>query len=386
MEHDRVEAGVEGGEPGLPVDLEAEGGVLQPRVEDVLVAAADDLAVGRVAVGDRQEQGQEAPRRILEREVALVALHGRHQHARWQLHVTVVDAAGDHAGPLDEEHDLLEHPERIAPGAPHLAGGRVEVGDDLGPAVLVARDHGHGPQDRVVVRRRADRGRAAEEAMPLADVPGRQAVQLEGHGALVDLGHDPANRPGEAQAGAVAPAHGLGEAQAGHQPLGHLGHQLVQGAAVPVALGEHERAALLLAHDQVLDRHALAAGESLGGLGGGAVRAEGRLHRRAAHLLGGRGRALGQVRSVHREAARRHRHRGGSPSRPRAASEEATIAGRLLQDLVAGARGQLLAADLDQERQAQRGSSAGATIATCRPRAHRARERRARARCSRRAR
>ena len=311
VEDDRVEAGVESREPGLAVDLEAEGGVLQARVEDVLVAAADDLGVGRVAVGDAQEEREEPTRGVLQGEVPLMPLHGRDQDPGRQLHVAVVDATGDHAGPLDQEDDLLEHPARIAPGAAQLGGRVVEAGHDLGPAVVVARHHRHGPQRGAVVRGRPDRRRAAQEAVPLADVPGREAVQLEGHGALVDLGHDPAHRPGEAQARAVAPAHGLREAQAGHQALGHLGHQLVEGASVLVAVGEDEGAPVLLAHHQVLHRHALAAGEALGGPGRGPVGREGRLHRRAAHLLGA-------SRPCRREGPARAPRTGGAPPRPRA--------------------------------------------------------------------
>ena len=135
-----------------------------------------------------------------------MALHRRHQHARRQLQVAGVEPPRHDAGPLDEEHDLLELAARIAPGGARLGGGGVEVGDDPRPAALVVGDHGRRLEGLVVARGRADLRRAAQEAVALADVARDEPVQLEGDGALVDLGDDPPHRAREAQAGARRPS------------------------------------------------------------------------------------------------------------------------------------------------------------------------------------
>ena len=330
--------------------LEAELRVLQARVEDVLVAAGDDAGVGGVAVRDGQERRAQLALGALEREVALVALHRRHQHARRQLQVAGVEPPGHDAGPLDEEHDLLELAARIAPGGARLGGGGVEVGDDPRPAALVVGDHGRRLEGLVVARGRADLRRAAQEAVALADVARDEAVQLEGDGALVDLGDDPPHRAREAQAGALAPAHGLREAQAADHARHHLGHQVVDRAALLADLGEDEAAAVLLVDQQVAHGDPLPAGEALGGAGRRPALVEGRLRRWPPHAPGARRHPVGQAGRDQGEAARRDRQlhpvrglqaeggeRGGQQPRG------------LGDDLAAGARRELLAADLDEE-------------------------------------
>ena len=208
--------------------------------------------------------------------------------------MALVEPAGDDARPLDQEDHLLELAARVAPGSADRLGRRVEVGDDARAADLVARDDGDLLQGGLVGGGAGDGGRAAEEAVPVADVARDDAVRLEADGAVVELGHDPAHRPREAQADAVAPAHGLGEAQAADQVGRHVGDQVLHRAARRVELGEDELAAAVVAHDQVLHRDPLPAREAQRRLGGCSVGPEGRRRGRAADRAAG-------GRQLHRE-------------------------------------------------------------------------------------
>ena len=261
-----------------------------------------------------------------------------------------VEAPGDDARPLDQEDDLVELAARVAPRGPGLGRGGVEVGHDAGAPPLVVGDHRDRLQGLVVRGGVADLDRAAQEAVALAAPAGDEPVQLEGHVPLVELGDDPAHRAGEPQAGPVAPAHGLGEAQPVNHPGDHLGHQLVDRAPLLAPLGEDEAAALSLVDDQLVHRDALTAGEALGGAGRGAVGVEGRLGRRPANAARGRGDAVRHARGDEGEAPRRHRQRD---LRRRLQPERLERGGQELRglgdDLAAGARGELLAADLDEE-------------------------------------
>src|SRR5205807_2408123 len=105
----------------LDVAVEAEARVLEPRLEDLGVAGGDDIRLA--AVRDYGET------RAAEREVALVRLHRRLDHAPRQREVALVEAALEHERLLDEVDHLLEHVAGVAP-----ALKRVQPLDDRPPA------------------------------------------------------------------------------------------------------------------------------------------------------------------------------------------------------------------------------------------------------------
>ena len=106
-----------------------------------------------------------------------------------------------------------------------------------------------------------------------------------------------------------------------------------------------------LAHHQVLHRHALAAGEALGGPGRGPVGRERGLHRRAAHRPGRSAAVLvGQARArAPRSGAAPPTPRAPPPPGPAAASAEATSPGACSRISRQALERQLLAADLEEE-------------------------------------
>src|SRR5204863_9344363 len=91
---DRIEASGESVDPCRNISLEGEGRVLEPRLEHLRVAGRDD--VGLAAVRDQREAV------ALDREVALVRLHRRHDHALRKLKEALVEAAVKHNRLLDE--------------------------------------------------------------------------------------------------------------------------------------------------------------------------------------------------------------------------------------------------------------------------------------------
>ena len=139
VEDDRVEPAVEAGSPSSRSLSKLNSASCEAGVEHALVAARDGGGVRRVAVGDGEEGGQQRARGGLQREVALVALHGGHEDVARQAQVALVEAAGDDARPLDQEHDLLELAAGVAPLPAGLRRGGVEAGDDAPPALVVAR-------------------------------------------------------------------------------------------------------------------------------------------------------------------------------------------------------------------------------------------------------
>ena len=320
-------------------------------VQHALVAAHDDVGMRGVAVAHGQEHGHQRAVGGTHRHVALVALHGGHQHARGQAQVLGSDGTGDDAGPLHQVHHLLDLARGVAPCPAGGRRGGVEARGDGGAALAVIGDDG-GLTQLVAVRARARHlHRATEEAVPLAGAAGRDAGHLEHAGGVARLRRDPANGAREAQAPAIAPPHGLAEPEALQHAAGQFGHEVGQRGLVALLVDPHEVAAALGIGPRDQGRHVnpLAAGEALGGLGGRAVVPVGGLQGGPAHRAGLTGLAIGHARREHGDAAGgnpRHGGIGGKVQRLQGVGQQARGLG---DGLAARAGRQLLAADLDEQ-------------------------------------
>ena len=91
---------------------------------------------------------------------------------------------------------------------------------------------------------------------------------------VAEEGQQPADGAREGDVGAV-PAHGLVEAQGGQQPWQRLEQDGGRRATCLAHHGDDIAAAVDLAHLQLPDRHAFAAGEAIGSGGGAALRGKG---------------------------------------------------------------------------------------------------------------
>ena len=165
--------------------------------------------------------------------------------------------------------------------------------------------------------------------MTLADGADGQAVEAPLHGLAVELAHQPADGPRETQVVGLpgrspAPAHASGDLQAGDETGDDAREHVGGSAALGLDPDDGELGAVddLAAH--VLGPGATGAGETLPGLGEGALGVVGDLGLGAAEVVDPRRLLLGHAGDQHGDAPRRHqdpgeprRTRGGAP--PRAA-------------------------------------------------------------------
>ena len=248
--------------------------------------------------------------------------------------------------------DLGEDASRIRP-----AGMLVEAVPDPPRALLGIHDHELVAERALVSVGVLQLDRAAEEAMPLRRAAGTHARQLDvDHGAAVQA-DEPPDRTGEAQ-GLGAPAHVLGERESLDETPHDLGQHLRRRMCLGVGLDEDEP----VAADELVRRTVVPPREARTGLGDLTAGTErDRLGRPAVHeQLGGL--RLGNTLREHGDPARRHERSYGR-RREAMLDEEPLDERRSLRERgLAGARRQLLAADLDQEGAHVAG---GSTIATC---------------------
>ena len=170
----------------------------------------------------------------LNRKVALVGLHRRHDHPLRELQEPLVEAALEHDRLLDEVDDLGELAAGIAP-APH----HVEPFDDLAAPLVGYRLDVRSAQLIGVGGSARDLDRTVREAVPERGLPqDRLGVEHRQH---------PAHRAREAHAACV-PAHRLREGESADDPVDLLGQDLAQ-----LATG-HSDAEKAVAHLQLLHR------------------------------------------------------------------------------------------------------------------------------------
>jgi hypothetical protein len=119
------------------------------------------------------------------------------------------NVADDRAWVLDQKQDLFELRPGISPCAAACRRNRIEFRNDLGAALdVIGNDPDLTQRLAVAIGRRYRHG-PTEEAVPLSDIAGADAVKLKRNRLIAELGHEPAHRAGEAQSCSVAPAHVL---------------------------------------------------------------------------------------------------------------------------------------------------------------------------------
>ena len=329
-------------DPDLDVALEREGRVFEAAADDVLDPAADRVRVP--PVGDEREAVAS------EREGADVVLDRRLDDAARQLEVRLVEAAVEDDRRLDEVHDLGQDAVRVGP-----LPEPVERPDDLRPALLAVGLDARRPQSLRIPGRVGD-----------LDRPGREAVTvrtLTDDPRRVQHREAPPHRPGEARA-ALVPAHRLREGEAPHE-LVHLGgHDL--GERLPGHRHAEEAVALL----ELVHGDAVSLREARRGL---VPHRDGRpLHPLVGRLL--------------RDVVHEHRQPARCDEDPTRLDSEhpPDEQWKLTLRLAARGRGQLLTADLNQERRHRLPRTAGQSgaracgRARCRRRARSPTRRRAR--------
>ena len=156
-ERDPVEPPCELIDADRDVAVEGEGRVLEPRVEHLRVARADDIHVPAGC--------HDCETVLAEREVPLVALHGGDDHALGQAKEALVELGSEDERPFDHVDDLLELPERVVPVAERverfdddataLCGIRLDVRRSEGVGVLLC-----GGDLELAVREAVAEGRA----------------------------------------------------------------------------------------------------------------------------------------------------------------------------------------------------------------------------------
>ena len=250
----------------------------------------------------------------LEGEVALMGLHRGLDDAPRKRQEALVEFPFEHGRPLGQVDDLGQHP-LVRLGQPEL----LEAGADRGVAPPLVRLH-IGPTHRLEVGAgRRDRHLPVRDAVTV----GRATEAL--HGLLVELGAEPAHRPGEAEPG-VVPAHRLREGETADDLVEPLGQRIEERTA------RHEHPQEAVADLQLVHAHTLFLREAL---------------RRLFPQMLGRpldplvGLALGQVGHEQREPARADE----DPS----VAELRQLGTELRLRLLAGRGGELLAADLKQQ-------------------------------------
>src|SRR5664280_2427178 len=201
------------------VTVVGELGVVEPAAEHALVAVRDQLGGRGIGVGDVEERRQQAALAVPHREVALVALHGGHEHRVRQTQVRARDGAARDARPLGQVHGFREHVAGVRPGAAGLGGARIEALHDRAPTLVLRHDDLLLLEVLLVVLGLVEHDRRAEDAVALSDVAEDETVEAARHGSAAELADDPADGAREAQvvrlAGrARAPAHAARDLQA----------------------------------------------------------------------------------------------------------------------------------------------------------------------------
>jgi hypothetical protein len=126
-------------DPELDVSLPREPGVVQARLEHPLVPGPHDVRLAAVR--------HEGEPRSAKREVALVCLHRRLDHALGELEELLVEPTVEDEGALDEVDDLVQDAGRVAPLAE-----RVKALDDQSTPLLGVDDDACRAQRLLVVR------------------------------------------------------------------------------------------------------------------------------------------------------------------------------------------------------------------------------------------
>ena len=201
-------------EPGRPfgkrfpdVLFPEESGVLEARLEDALVARADELPGVARDVGDSQKNGKLLPVPDDRKELLALA-HRRGQDLDRQLQV----ALGERALENEREFDVVGQPlqELVVGIYPRPEGGQllIDLGEDRFLPLFEIDDHQALAHLFPVIgdtRNAEDAG--SEDRMADGRIGSRQAFEFDWEGLPVEEGQEALDRPGELE-GALPPAHG----------------------------------------------------------------------------------------------------------------------------------------------------------------------------------
>ena len=262
-------------------------GVLKPGGDDPLIALFDRFRGRAVDIRHADKTGQQAAISGGDREVFLMALHGRDQHLLRQLEKVRAEFAGKGRGPFNQRGDLIEQG-RVKPGlAPPLPGEASGPGLDQGPALI---EIGHHPacllQGRGIVRRSFDANFSrVMEAMSVAEGPGTHAKHGMPKRRLAKQDQRPSDRSRELGFMA-APAHTSGD---GQTLQGLIQHGREQGDRVPALdqrVADQPAALVRLQRCQLIHADAAGRGKAPGGPAWPPRRVKGRPQGRAAAALG----------------------------------------------------------------------------------------------------
>ncbi len=279
MKDDLSKLGGHGLQTGGLVFLKRELGVFDPTFENPLVARRDLLEPGGVAVADVEEALGEGAVGIDQREVALMRLHGGLQHLGRQSQVLLTEPALGYRGILDQE----EHFFHLAVGIDHLEAVVARHPFQFGPhesfALAMVDCYRHRPHGLHVISRAGDIHRPSQPAVPVTGASRIQSCVAERDDGVAPEPHQPADGAREAYI-SITPPHVLGEVHVSHHLETDIGQKLGGGPAFAPGDVVDKGPSTFFARHEIGGRHPFGPGKTLAGLGGLALRIEGRLEGR----------------------------------------------------------------------------------------------------------
>ena len=274
----------------------------------------------------------------------------RHEQLARQLEKGGVEAALDDTGKLDELDDLVQKADVLHQAAPYRRRRSLECfGQPIATDLRVDDDVRRRKRLHVGIRMGDLHRPGTVEPMTRGAVPGRHAEQGHRQHLAAVQRQQPVDRPDPARP-AVAPAHRLGEGHLGDRCRKLRAQQLTQRLARDLTTEADVAPALRLLQAQLRGLDPLLLGEAQRGRRRLAVGREGDAGRRPQHeLLAVRLPRLDLL-DAHREASRSAPAPIGSVLQIGLVQDLHETPPQILRRLTDHARGDLLAADLDQKR------------------------------------
>ncbi len=203
------------GQPDLPVLVEEELRIGQAGRQDPLIAFANQVHVGQLHVGDRDELREQGAIPPHDREKPLVFLHRGHENGFREREVLLVERAEDCMGILDGVHGLLQQLLVPVHLSPHRLRQALNLGKNHLAALVLVGDDAVALQP-MYVRLQVRHSNAllgtcstgTEKTMAPGSVLCPYASHLKLDGLASILCQNPADGAREPHAGLV-PAHGL---------------------------------------------------------------------------------------------------------------------------------------------------------------------------------
>ena len=209
LEDDRLEFFPVPCERLLAILVEEELCVRKACTQDALVAARNHIQMFPAAIAYRDEDGQEAAVRRLDREIALMVTHGRDDRLCGEREVFLLKRAAERCRILDEVEHLLEEVGRdLRRTAARLCRLR-DLLTDHRAATLGIDDDVRLLTRRLIVGGRSDYERLrGKRTMSARRIPTRHICERKGHDLIPVERNDPADWADEAEV-QIAPAHAV---------------------------------------------------------------------------------------------------------------------------------------------------------------------------------